>query len=81
MRVAEVWSARAKLNDNAHGLLGIRFMAFKLAVASSSGWPPDRNTTPGTAGGTRRCRVCSGHGNKNEYYENINKMVCQDIHY
>lgn len=32
-------------------------MAFKLAVASSSDCPPDKNIMPGTAGGTVRIRV------------------------
>ncbi|KAJ8978347.1 hypothetical protein NQ317_002656 [Molorchus minor] len=33
------------------------FMAFKCIVASSSDWPPDKNTIPGTAVGTVRWRA------------------------
>ena len=39
-----------------HGCGPIRFMMFSRLVASSSLWPPDRKTMPGTAAGTCRRR-------------------------
>ena len=51
---AEAWRALPKLKLRFHGLgmSWIWLMALKLTEASSSDWPPDRNTMPGTAAGT-----------------------------
>src|SRR5438132_12833974 len=41
--------------DNVHGartFAAYRLIASRLIVASSSDWPPERNTIPGTAAGT-----------------------------
>ena len=48
------WSARPYENDSCHGCGPSLFIASRCAVASSSLWPPERNTMPGTAAGTRR---------------------------
>ena len=43
--------------DSGHGNLALpAFIAFRCAVASSSLWPPDRKTMPGTVAGTVRFR-------------------------
>ena len=55
-------SARPYENDSSHGCGPIAFIAFRCAVASSSVWPPERKTIPGTAAGTCRRKhltVCS----------------------
>ena len=45
-------SARPYENDSCHGCGPFLLIASRFAVASSSPWPPDRNTMPGTAAGT-----------------------------
>lgn len=45
-------------NVRAHGfLVSSLFMALRFAVASCSDCPPERNTIPGTAAGTERCKA------------------------
>jgi hypothetical protein len=53
--------ARENENVNAQGIRDLKrtFIAFKRAEASSLGWSPDKNATPGTAAGTVRKRVFS----------------------
>jgi len=64
------WRARPKEKESAHGAAAVgpppatppraaRLMALRHAVARASDWPPERKTTPGTAGGTVRRRARS----------------------
>lgn len=54
----ECWRALPYEKDKAQGLFNLDwFMAFKLRVASSSDWPPDKNMTPGTEDGRVLARV------------------------
>ena len=48
------WSARPKEKESCHGCGPRAFIAFRCTVASSSDWPPERKTIPGTAAGTCR---------------------------
>src|SRR5678816_3596950 len=55
---AAACSARPYENESCQGCVSaVAFIAFRCAVASSSLWPPERNTTPGTAAGTVRRRL------------------------
>src|SRR3970040_1803570 len=56
---AGFWRAREYENVSGPGAPGIAAMAFRCAVAASSDWPPERNTTPGCAAGTVRLRTRS----------------------
>src|SRR5687767_13334865 len=47
-------SAREYEKVSGQGSPFIDAMAFRCAVADSSDWPPERNTTPGCAAGTVR---------------------------
>ena len=47
-------SARPYENESSHGCGPRAFIALRCAVASSSDWPPERKTIPGTAAGTWR---------------------------
>src|SRR2546429_4441642 len=44
-------SARPYENESCQGCGPLAFIALRCAVASSSDWPPERNTIPGTAAG------------------------------
>ena len=55
---ADACSARPYENESGHGppswLIALRF-----SVASTSDWPPERNTIPGTSAGTWRRKLCT----------------------
>ena len=50
---ADAWSARPYENESGQGPPTL-LIAFRFSVASTSDWPPDRNTIPGTFAGTCR---------------------------
>ena len=50
-------SAREYENVSGQGRPFIAAMAFRCAVADTSDWPPERNTTPGCDAGTVRLRT------------------------